>query len=414
MEDYEDIQYAAMRYMIAEANYGGRVTDPSDRRLITILFNDICCEDILDDRYCFGNLNEYPVPVDGAYSEHMQFILDKIPLNSSPAVFGLHNNADITCAISETNTLFSTALLTLPRTAAAKSTNKAEKAPSTTEDQVKERAEEILKRLPQKFNVDDVRMRHPNTPTESLNSVLHQELMRYNNLLEIVRNSMKNLKDAIDGNAVMTSDIEAMLQSVYDNKTPERISKVSYPSMMPYSSWVNDFLRKLDFLQKWIDTGIPPTFWISAFYFTHSFLTGILQNYARKYKIPIDELGFEFTILSNENDYDFTKKPEDGCYIYGFYIEGARWNSELNLLDESHPKVLLPSMPHVWFRPTKKDENKKNVEYECPVYRTSRRSGELLTTGQSTNFLIHMILPYNHDKYTSEHWVKRGTAMMLT
>ena len=406
LEDYEEIQYTAMNYMIAEANYGGRVTDPADRRLIAILFKDICCDEILDDRYLFSGLKEYPVPVDATYKEHEEFINTTIPLNSAPAVFGLNENADITCAISETNTLFGTALLTLPRTVSSKKG-------ASTEEQVKARAEEILARLPEKFDVDDVRMKHPNKLEESLNSVLHQELMRYNNLLGIVKTSLKNIKDAVDGNAVMTSEIEVMLQSVYDNKTPDAISKVSYPSMMPFSSWVNDFLKKLEFLQNWIDNGIPTTFWISAFYFTHSFLTGILQNYARKYKIPIDELGFEFTVMSDINEYDLTKKPEDGCYIYGFYIEGARWNSETRLLDESLPKQLLPSMPHVWFRPAKKDENKVIEDYECPVYRTSKRSGELLTTGQSTNFLIHMYLPFDH-KFKSEHWVKRGTAILCS
>ena len=407
LEDYDDIQYAAMNYMIAEANYGGRVTDPADRRLIAILFKDICCEDILDDRYCFSNLKDYPVPADGTYKDHEAFINDKIPLNSAPEVFGLNDNADITCAIAETNSLFGTTLLTLPRTVSAT-------AGASTEDQVKARAEEILKKLPNKFDVDDVRMRHPNKLEESLNSVLHQELMRFNNLLGIVRTAMKNLKDAIDGNAVMTNEIEAMLQSVYDNKTPENIARVSYPSMMPFSSWVNDFLKKIEFLQKWIDNGIPTTFWISAFYFTHSFLTGILQNYARKYKIAIDELGFEFTVMSDLKEYDLEQKPEDGCYIYGFYIEGARWNSDIRLLDESLPKILLPTMPHVWFRPSQKDENKKIEDYECPVYRTSRRSGELLTTGQSTNFLIHMYLPFDHGKYNSDHWVKRGTAIICS
>ena len=91
--------------------------------------------------------------------------------------------------------------------------------------------------------------------------------------------------------------------------------------------------------------------------------------------------------------FDLTKKPEECAYIYGFYIEGARWNTEIRLLDESLPKVLLPKMPHVWFGYAKNDENKNEVDYSCPVYRTSRRSrrsGELLTKGQSTNFLINM------------------------
>ena len=30
--------------------------------------------------------------------------------------------------------------------------------------------------------------------------------------------------------------------------------------------------------------------------------------------------------MTNLNDYDMTKKPEDGCYCSGFFIEGASWD----------------------------------------------------------------------------------------
>jgi dynein heavy chain len=48
-------------------------------------------------------------------------------------------------------------------------------------------------------------------------------------------------------------------------------------------------------------------------------------------------------------------------------------------------------MPHIWFRPKRMEKEKEKKDmYECPVYRTSKRAGELLTTGQSTNFIIHI------------------------
>ena len=37
MDEYEEIQFPALNYMVAEANYGGRVTDDKDRRLIKII-----------------------------------------------------------------------------------------------------------------------------------------------------------------------------------------------------------------------------------------------------------------------------------------------------------------------------------------------------------------------------------------
>jgi len=35
------------------------------------------------------------------------------------------------------------------------------------------------------------------------------------------------------------------------------------------------------------------------------------------------------------------EKPEDGCFIYGLYLEGARWSIERNCLDYQKPKELV-------------------------------------------------------------------------
>lgn len=54
LDEYEQIPWEALNYMVAEANYGGRVTDPKDRRLISILLQEFYAEDILRFDYKFG------------------------------------------------------------------------------------------------------------------------------------------------------------------------------------------------------------------------------------------------------------------------------------------------------------------------------------------------------------------------
>lgn len=78
--------------MVAEANYGGRVTDDKDRRLIKIILEDFYNANALDESYKYSESGTYYCPPDGPFDDYKNFIKE-LPLNDKPEVFGLHDNA---------------------------------------------------------------------------------------------------------------------------------------------------------------------------------------------------------------------------------------------------------------------------------------------------------------------------------
>ena len=174
---------------------------------------------------------------------------------------------------------------------------------------------------------------------------------------------------------------------------------------------MSELLERISFLTKWINNGSPPAFWISGFFFPQAFFTATLQNYARKHIIAIDELQFDFKIIDEYSLSEITEKPEDGCYIYGLFMEGARWNSVTHLLDDSNPKQLYTEMPIIWFVPKKNRVKPTDGIYECPVYKVLSRSGTLSTTGHSTNYCLMLELPSTKDQ---DVWTRAGVALFLS
>ena len=172
-----------------------------------------------------------------------------------------------------------------------------------------------------------------------LATVLLQETERFNNLLQTIDTSLVSLSRAIQGLEIMSQELDDMYISFLKNKIPPNWEAVAYPSLKPLSSWIIDLRERVEFMRNWLREGHPSCFWLPGFFFPHGFMTGTLQTHARKHQIAIDLLSFSFKITKHIHPSEIVSHPEDGIYINGLFIEGAKWSLNEGILEDQDAQL---------------------------------------------------------------------------
>lgn len=194
LEDYDETPFKALAYLTGECNYGGRVTDDWDRRTLLSQLSIVYTPATLDDpNYKFSPSGHYFPGGKQSYAQYVDYIR-ALPLTPGPEVFGIHDNGDISRQLSETRQLFDSILSTQESSTTSGGAGKAVKSSDTIIDEV---AADIIGKLPRAFKIDAAQQKYPVNYHDSMNTVLIQELLRFNRLITTIHSSLDNMRKAI-------------------------------------------------------------------------------------------------------------------------------------------------------------------------------------------------------------------------
>ncbi|RXM98848.1 Dynein heavy chain 8, axonemal [Acipenser ruthenus] len=401
MDIKRGVNWSCMRYMLGEVQYGGRVTDDLDKHLLNTFTQVWFGENMFSDKFFF--YKGYVIPKGKTVQDYMEHI-ELLPLVDSPEVFGLHPNADITYQTNMANETLSTVVNIQPKDSGSG-------GGETREATVQRLADEMLEKLPPDYIPHEVKARLQKMGTfQPMNIFLRQEIDRMQRIISRVRNTLIDLKLAIDGTIIMSEDLRDALDNMYDARIPKLWYKISWESAT-LGFWFTELLERNQQFHTWLFDGRPNQFWMTGFFNPQGFLTAVRQettrmNLSKGWALDGVILHNDVTRMMKE---DVTGPPPvdiGGVYIYGLFLDGAGWDRRNTKLMESSPKVLFTSLPvvHVYAISTTAPPDPKKQQgslYSCPVYKKPRRTD-----------LTYIFSLYLKTTKVPDHWTLRGVALL--
>merc|ERR1711907_588472 len=164
--------------------------------------------------------------------------------------------------------------------------------------------------------------------------------------------------------------MEQTTKDLFLNTVPARWGKED-ASKKDLASWFDDLILRIEQLQRYGEDTIcvPPSLWISGLFNPMAFLTAVMQVTAREHSWPLDEVVIQTDVTSFQQEH-VDSQPEEGAYIHGLFVEGARWDTSDGVLRSSLLKELHPPLPVLHVKACPTADKRKSGFYDCPVFYT--------------------------------------------
>uniref|UniRef100_A0A2C9JCN9 AAA+ ATPase domain-containing protein n=1 Tax=Biomphalaria glabrata TaxID=6526 RepID=A0A2C9JCN9_BIOGL len=396
MDPKRGVNWTTVRYMFGEIQYGGRVTDDYDKRLLNTFCRIWFGENMFQPTFNF--YKGYTIPKCTKILEFHEYI-NNLPSTDPPEVFGLHANADITYQNVTAKNILDTILNIQPKDSSSS-------GGETRESMVYKFCDDVLNKLPVDYDpFEKVACLAKLGKLEPLVIFLRQELDRMQNVITAVRNTVIDLKLAIDGTIIMSETLRDALDCIYDGRIPAAWKKISWDSST-ISFWLNELQDRNTQFRSWLYNGSPKSFWMTGFFNAQGFLTAMRQKVTRNHKgWALDTVVLHNEVTKFENIDAIPTEPPEGVYVHGLFLDGASWDRRNSKLIESKPKVLFEAMPVILITAVSNTTAPPDTSkmYKCPVYKKPRRT--------DLTYIAEVVLRTSQNTHP-DHWICRGVALL--
>ena len=394
-----------LRYIFGEIMYGGHIVDDRDRTLNMTYLENLMKDSLLDEAELFpyieGKNISFKCPGALTYSNYIKHIEENLP-PETPLAYGMHPNAEIDFMTNQCLTLFRTLVELQPKDSGGDESGGGNVKIEKTQELMTKINDEI--QLDQnKPNMEDI-VSKLGEDRDPYQNVFLQECEYMSILIDEILKSLADLELAFKGELTMTDQMENLMDAVYLDNVPDKWTKLAFPSTRGLTSWLINLKHRIDQLNVWKE---DPSVRLRIVFLNRlknpqSFLTAVRQKSSRDNGFELDKLYIQTEVTKKMHN-EIEGQPRDGAYVFGFHVEGARWESSVGQLEESAPKVQFSVVPVINVKADliQKEAKEDKTIYKCPTY---------MTTARGATFVFEAQLK---TKFPPQKWIMAGVAMIL-
>ncbi|KAJ3863796.1 dynein heavy chain domain-containing protein, partial [Lentinula novae-zelandiae] len=373
--DPATIPWDALRTLIKQSVYGGRVDSEFDQRIldafVDALFTPNAYHVDFDLVPSLTGQKMLGVP-DGTKIDQFLSWVQQLPDREPPSWLSLPPTAERVIAIAQGEELLGKLRKMRMQADDDEETITAATSKSQTSQQpawmrqLLDRCKEWLALLPEKFNTLPAQSGESQDPLYRLFS---REGAIGRRLLSQVQRDLGDVVKVCQGELKQTNHLRSLMSSLTKGTIPNHWRIYKVPKAMAVSGWVANFAKRLAQLDNiaGVDNLNNVEVWLGGLFFPEAYITATRQAVAHRKKWSLETLNLTL---------DIERVNDPGAFILdGLALEGASWATDRLVLNNGEVVRLNPSQ----IRWVQSDDIVRGNLVNLPVYLNNDRSDVMFT-----------------------------------